>query len=384
MAALIVMSLNPNPYAAQADENPSAAAESMQGQTLLILGDSITYGGRYAVELEMAFRCRFPGGATTVLNLGLPSETISGLSEEGHAGGNFPRPDLHERLGRILERIDADFIFSCYGMNCGIYKPLSSGNLKPYLQGYEKLATAVRGEGASMIILTPPPFDPLPIIGRVTSDGAGGPFSGYDRVLETFSAALHETFSGEYPVIPVNESLTHYVVKRRITDPDFTLAGDGVHINSLGHHLVFESIAHLLGFDSPRVIQAPIRGDWELSLPDTSIPLPPDISMPAAEIMIFNNRFNAMQVEGRGAEGNLRVSYSPDKNDHDRRIFDLISRKHAILKDLWLTETGHLRPGMRSLEPFESWSARAAELEEELRKAIDSRPAVQVSFISSE
>src|SRR2546425_2764856 len=38
------------------------------------------------------------------LNLGLPSETVSGLSEEGHAGGQFPRPDLLERLARVLAR----------------------------------------------------------------------------------------------------------------------------------------------------------------------------------------------------------------------------------------------------------------------------------------
>ena len=39
-----------------------------------------------------------------VINCGLPSETVSGLSEPDHAGGKFPRPDLHERLGRVLAK----------------------------------------------------------------------------------------------------------------------------------------------------------------------------------------------------------------------------------------------------------------------------------------
>jgi hypothetical protein len=38
----------------------------------------------------------------TVIDAGPPSETVSGLSEEGHAGGQFPRPDLVERLTRVL------------------------------------------------------------------------------------------------------------------------------------------------------------------------------------------------------------------------------------------------------------------------------------------
>jgi len=39
----------------------------------------------------------FTGAGFEILNLGLPSETVSGLSEPNHAGGAFPRPDLHER-----------------------------------------------------------------------------------------------------------------------------------------------------------------------------------------------------------------------------------------------------------------------------------------------
>jgi len=38
-----------------------------------------------------------------VLGLGLAGETLSGLSEEGHAGGKFPRPCVFERLGRPLK-----------------------------------------------------------------------------------------------------------------------------------------------------------------------------------------------------------------------------------------------------------------------------------------
>ena len=66
---------------------------------IVFLGDSITYAGHYVDLVEAFLRLKNPGLRCEFLNLGLPSETVSGLSEPGHAGGAFPRPDLHERPG---------------------------------------------------------------------------------------------------------------------------------------------------------------------------------------------------------------------------------------------------------------------------------------------
>src|SRR5438045_2369180 len=101
-------------------------AQPQQLQTarrILFLGDSITYGGSYIDYLEGYLLTRFPEKHWEIINLGLPSETVSGLSEPGHAGGSFPRPDLHERLDRALEKVKPDLVFACYGMNDGIYFP---------------------------------------------------------------------------------------------------------------------------------------------------------------------------------------------------------------------------------------------------------------------
>src|SRR4051812_9398569 len=104
---------------AQAATNASLAG----GQHILFLGDSITHSGQYADYFEVGVRLRGVPGPIDYLNLGLPSETVSGLSEAGHAGGRFPRPDLHERLQRTLEKTKPDLVFVCYGMNDGIYYP---------------------------------------------------------------------------------------------------------------------------------------------------------------------------------------------------------------------------------------------------------------------
>src|SRR5690349_15538230 len=98
----------------------------------IFLGDSITHSGLYVSLVEAYFVSRYPNRAIEFINVGLPSETVSGLSEEGHAGGQFPRPDLHERLERVLTAIKPDLVFACYGMNDGIYMPLDEERFRKF------------------------------------------------------------------------------------------------------------------------------------------------------------------------------------------------------------------------------------------------------------
>ena len=111
---------------------------------VVFLGDSITYAGGYVDILEAAFRVEHPGRAVEFINIGLPSETVSGLSEPGHAGGAFPRPTVHERLDRILAKAKPDLIVACYGMNCGMYYPLSDERFAKYCEGMELLRKGSR------------------------------------------------------------------------------------------------------------------------------------------------------------------------------------------------------------------------------------------------
>ena len=69
---------------------------------ILFLGDSIAYGGQFVDYIDAYLRARVPERSFEIINIGLPSENLSGLTEPGHAGGEFPRPNLHERLARAL------------------------------------------------------------------------------------------------------------------------------------------------------------------------------------------------------------------------------------------------------------------------------------------
>lgn len=133
--------------------------DPLQGaKRIVFLGDSITNDGHYIVLLEGALRETHPDAV--FINLGLPSEGCTGLSEPAHP---FPRPNVHERLDRALAKTNPDVVFACYGMNDGIYYPFSEERFQQYQTGINTLIDKVTAHGAKLILMTPPPFDPLPM-----------------------------------------------------------------------------------------------------------------------------------------------------------------------------------------------------------------------------
>lgn len=82
-----------------------------------------------------------------IVSMALPSETVSGLSEPGHAGGAFPRPCLHDRLDSILSKYAPTLVIACYGMNDGMMQPFSESGFQAYQQGMERLKKRVEDSG---------------------------------------------------------------------------------------------------------------------------------------------------------------------------------------------------------------------------------------------
>lgn len=101
----------------------------------LFLGDSITQNGTYVDYIETWLLLNEPD-APEIIDLGLSSETVSGHSEPDHP---FPRPDLHQRLDKVLKRTKPKRVIACYGMNCGIYHPFSKARFNAYKEGIRKL-----------------------------------------------------------------------------------------------------------------------------------------------------------------------------------------------------------------------------------------------------
>ncbi|MFM7109167.1 MAG: family 16 glycoside hydrolase [Planctomycetaceae bacterium] len=179
VAALVVLVAG---WSAVAGRGAAAAGTLLDAKRMLVLGDSITHDGRWVADVVAWMEDR--GTEAEVIDAALPSETVSGLSEAGHAGGKFPRPDLAERLDRVLRLVRPDVVLACYGMNCGIYRPLDDGRFAAFKQGVERLHAAVEKAGATIIHLTPPVYAGPP--------GEPGPAgdADYDAVLAEYATWL--------------------------------------------------------------------------------------------------------------------------------------------------------------------------------------------------
>lgn len=152
-----------------------AKAESpagrLAGKRVVFLGDSITQGGTYISFISYYLQKLQPEQDFDLYPLGLASETLSGLSEKGHAGGRFPRPCLFERLGRVLEKVKPEVVVACYGINCGIYQPLDEKRFGAFQGGVKRLVADCREAGVSQIYLvTPPIYDFQPKEGEFNYD----------------------------------------------------------------------------------------------------------------------------------------------------------------------------------------------------------------------
>jgi lysophospholipase L1-like esterase len=270
---------------------------------IVFLGNSITYAGRYIVDIETYFITHYPEKHYEFINVGLPSETVSGLSEPGHAGGQFPRPDLHERLARVLALTKPDLVFACYGMNDGIYMPFDEERFLRFRAGILWLHREVTKTGAVLIHVTPPVFD----------EQKGG-HKGYADVLDRYSEwLLKQRDSLNWRVADLHSPMKRYFEDHRRMDPAFAFAKDGVHPDSLGHWIMARAILRYLG-------------------------------------------------EKVGEEDGMDIVLG----GKDGRILSLVEEKQELMKDAWLTAAGHKRPGMKKGLPLEEAKAREGEIQKRI------------------
>lgn len=222
-------------------------------KTIVFLGDSITHSGLYVDIFDARLRELNDNRAPNVINMGLSSETCSGLSEPYHP---FPRPDVHERLDRVLAKTKPDIVFACYGMNDGIYHPFSEERFAAYRAGVDKLIKKVTATGAKLYLITPPPFDPVPmrkkgklVTAQAKEFGYKGIYENYNDVLGRYAKWLKTQRGRVAAVIDVRTPIMKAVAKLREKDPQLTLSGDGVHIDKTGHAIFARALLNGLGLD---------------------------------------------------------------------------------------------------------------------------------------
>ena len=374
---------------------------------ILILGDSITHNGRYVDYVRAMLAVRYPERELDVISIGLSSETVSGLSEEGHAGGKFPRPDLHERLARALDLAKPDIVIACYGMNDGIYLPLSEDRFGAFKTGMTKLADAVKAKGARFILLTPPPFDPLPLAQRTTPDGAGGPFKDYDQVLGAYAKWELEQRASGWTVGDIHGLMASQLELRRKKDPTFTFSKDGVHPGATGHWLMAVALLKTLGLTpesditavevsserSSRGLVSKLSTDAGGAVSFTfksrrPMPRDPelekDAELLASEFSPAKWDLHRLSISGIKAarytlyEGQTALGeFTRDElgrgiditrieklsiNQEGERLRKALHDQMAVLGDSWRSQVGHKRPGVAIGLPLDQAAEKAGAL----------------------
>lgn len=230
---------------------PAAAQEGFllqNGQRIVFLGDSNTFAGTWIAYIDSYLITRFPEKKFELINLGLPSETVSGLSEPDHP---YPRPDVHERLDRALAKTKPNVVVACYGMNDGIYYPFSAERLAKYQEGIRKLIDKVTRTGAKIILVTPAPFDPLPLQKQVLPLGERKyswmkPYEKYDDTLAQYSAWLVTLRDKGFVVADPHTATHKFLAEVRKLEPGYFLARDGIHPNATGHALIAAEVLQAL------------------------------------------------------------------------------------------------------------------------------------------
>ena len=265
-------------------------------ERITFLGDSITYDGRWVTQVESALRATPQYADADVINLGLPSETVSGLSEPGHAEGRFPRPVLRERLQRVLDKLQPSLVIACYGINDGLYLPLDEDRFAAYRNGIAELKAVVERRGARIVFVTPPLY---------AADAPVRDAQHYDAVLDRYASWLVQQRSQGWEVIDMRASLRQAIAQARRTDPGFTYAADDIHPDDAGHRFIAEAVTHEL---------------WPLL----------------------------------GLEQVPRIAGG--------KALQLLRTRQALLRDAWLSATGHSRPGLPTGLPLDQAARRAARL----------------------
>jgi lysophospholipase L1-like esterase len=283
-------------------------------QRVVLLGDSITYAGGYIEMLDAYLATKFPGKRFELINVGLSSETACGLSEPYHP---FPRPNVHERLGRLLTKMKPDVVIACYGMNDGIYHPFDEKRFEAYKAGINQLVVDCEKAGAKVILVTPPPFDPLANPKKVVKRDAKA--FGYRDIYKHYDAEVMAVYAkwiteqagrkDVAAVVDIHTPINAYMEAQRKKNPAFKMSGDGVHVNSTGHRAIASALASGLGFED----------------------------------------FDSTKI--------------------DPKLSGLVRTRQQLLRDAWLSEVEHKRPGVKKGKPIDAAQREATELTKKITEA---------------
>ncbi|SDM81938.1 Lysophospholipase L1 [Paenibacillus sp. yr247] len=296
-------------------QNVGMESQVTDEKRIVFLGDSITDEGTFIAFLDTCLQQHTPESNLTFINLGVSSETASGLTEPDHP---FPRPCIHQRLERALQESKPNWVVLGYGMNDGIYSPFSIERFQAYQEGILEAISIIRQSGAKAIVMTPSPFDPESMNAEVLMPYGQeaysymAPYALYNNVLRSFANWILTLDQTADEVVNIYEPLLQNSEQERKMNPGYR-SGDGIHPNSGGHWIIAKTLLSRLFHVTSEQI--------------------PDF------------------VE------------QPDKS----QLFQLILQRQMLLSSAWKEHVGHTNPNKAEALPLELALRKGEEITKQIR-----------------
>lgn len=293
---------------------------------IVFLGDSITEDGRYIAHLHYYCKKHLPNHQIEMINLGLSSETVSGLSEPDHP---FPRPCILDRVDRALALSKPEWVVVGYGINDGVYYPFSEERFQHFQLGMLELLDRIKATGAKVIVMTPPPLDEASYTGKLLPEGAAKysfsqAYAHYTDVMKIYRNWVMEDIRKIADrVVDIYNPLTNAAAAARQKDPSFS-SGDGIHPSLSGHWIIARELL----------------GELFRVYPEIEPPFLADETRSAA--------------------------------------FGLVMQRHKLLSNAWKESVGHSNPGKAETMPLEQALAAAEKLDRQIEKAMQQEPCEDV------
>lgn len=200
------------------------------GDTVVMIGDSITEQHLYSNFVEMWTVTRFPAWKLTFRNVGIGGDRS--------VGGNarFARDVLlHKPTAMTVD----------FGMNDGGYRAFGEDTFKPYMDGLQGMANQAKAANIRTAWVTPQPLD--------TAEQGPTALTGYNQTLEKFSEGV-KVIADKNGGLFVDQFHPYLAAldgaRQKGPKYDRITGGDAVHPGPPGQALMAASILKGLSFPS--------------------------------------------------------------------------------------------------------------------------------------
>jgi lysophospholipase L1-like esterase len=201
------------------------------GDTIVVMGNSITEQRLYSNYMEMWTVCRFPKWKLTFRNVGIGGDRST--------GGN-------KRFKRDVLAHKATALTVDFGMNDGNYQPFKEAAFQTYVQGLQGIADQAKEAKIRVAFITPQPVEHKP----------GDNKESYNETLEKFSEGVKQ-IAEKNGFVFVDQFHPYWRVIKKARDAGETgriTAGDAVHPGPPGQVVMAASI--LKGLNFPKLVSS--------------------------------------------------------------------------------------------------------------------------------